>query len=658
MMTVSRHLLASLILMPTLASGGPERLPEPLPSAAAQMFEQLEAGDWRNWIPKAEALDYLSRYDVPNAAAAVQKILDDTHPNNRWLRGQAMIAMARINPDNAAALAKTHVEDPHTEVRVAVARVCIDLTTDQATPILKVLFEDKIPAVQFATLAAYARHHGEQAWDRAEALTADIPEDALESAIRALAWIGNEPALERLRERIASGKQPGVIFDGLAGVTNPSLVPTYLDLLVSSDDLTLLSGVWAQLKTFERNAVVSTCQAALASGDQKMVQAVSRLVASYLREPALGEPLQTALNLSEDRATRLLGLSALSCIEADRHAEFFVSHLEHEDPQIRAMAVHCLAQCQEVNLYEVLEKTLSDENAGVRVAALTALRHASGESVPEESILDYFTSSLLSPDQATRVAAVETLVPFIHLDNAQAALELMLKMQDTHGAAGTEPLMDIVFRSVEADQAAQVLQGNGYVAKWHVLGAFPSGPSAPKEDVDGFAFAYPPEKEVDLTKRYKVPYNIEGDARRKRVVEVAEIGWSQATVDDADGILHMLRPGNAQLLMPSKRGVCYAYAELMLPENTEAQMTCLMSSQAQDRIWLNGKVIGMDVKVDQKTRTATKTATVSLGAGKNRVLVKMASDDSSMWWAVKISARAFSMRLTDKDGNPVKWSHE
>ncbi|MGB1142228.1 MAG: HEAT repeat domain-containing protein, partial [Halioglobus sp.] len=386
------------------------------------MFAQLEFGDWRNWIEKAEALDYLSRYDVPNAGPAVQKVLDNKHPNNRWLRGQAVIAMARIDPDKAPALATAHVEDPHTEVRVAVARVCVDLTKDQAAPILKVLFEDKTPAVQFATLAAYARHHREQAWDRAESLTAEIPEDALESAIRALAWIGNEPALERLRERIDSGKHPRVIFDGLAGVTNPSLVPIYLGLLASSDDLTLLSGVWAQLKTFERNAVVSACQAALASGDPKMLQAVSRLVASHLREPALGEPLQTALNLSEDRVTRLLGLSALSCTEADRYADFFVSNLEHEDPPVRAMAVHCLAQCQEVNLYEVLEKTLSDEDAVVRVAALTALRHTSGDSVPEERILDYFTSSLLSPDHASRVAAVEALVPYVNLDNAQAAL--------------------------------------------------------------------------------------------------------------------------------------------------------------------------------------------------------------------------------------------
>ncbi len=90
--------LASCVLV----SAKPPRPSEPVPSAAAQMFMQLETGDW---ILKAEALDYLSRYDVPNAGPAVQKVLDDKHPNNRWLRGQAVIAMARIAPDNAAALA-------------------------------------------------------------------------------------------------------------------------------------------------------------------------------------------------------------------------------------------------------------------------------------------------------------------------------------------------------------------------------------------------------------------------------------------------------------------------------------------------------------------------------------------------------------------------
>lgn len=658
-MMMTRHLIALLMIMPPLAWAAPTRAPEPMPSVASQMFVQLETGDWRNWIEKAEALDYLSRYDVANAKPAVQKILDDKHPNNRWLRGQAVIAMARIDPGNATALANAHAQDPQVEVRVAVAQVCADLTKEQATPILEKLFADKAPAIQFAALAAYARHHGEKAWSRAEMITAKIPDNAIQPAARALAWIGTDPALARLREHIAKGKHTHEILTGLKGVTMPALAPVYLDLLASYSDTTLLASVWAELKHFDRKVVVAACQTALASGDQKNIQSVSRLVASHLREPALGDALKAALTKSEDITTRLLGLSALSCADADRFSKYFISHLSHKDPKVRITAVNCLAQCHDVNLYETLEKTLTDEDSGVRVAALKALRHSAEEHVPEDRIVDYFTPSLLSPDQATRGAAIDTMVPFIHLDNAQAALELMLKMQSAHGTAGTEPLMHIVFRLVEPEKAAPVLQGHGYVAHWHVIGAFPSGFGAPKENIDGFAFAYPPEKEIDLTKRYKVQYNVKSDVRFDKEVGEVEVGWVQATIGNADGVLYMTKRGRSQLQLPQRHGACYAYTELVVPEKTQVTMTFLLNKKAQDRVWLNGKVVVLASKVAAKQGTATKTATVTLPAGKSRLLIKIASNDhSAAHWAPRVSTRGFALRLTDKDGKPVKRTHK
>ncbi len=635
------------------------RQPEPLPSAAAQMFAQLETGDWRNWIEKAEALDYLSRYDVPNAAPAVKKILEDKHPNNRWLRGQAVIAMARINPDNAAALANAHVQDPRAEVRAAVAEVCADLPKDQATPILEKLLADKTPPVQFTALAAYARHHGEQAWGRAEPITANIPDNAIEPAARALGWIGTEPALTRLRERVSQDKHQREMLAGLKGVTNPTLAPIYLDLIASSSDSTLLADAWEALQTFERDAVVAACRAAFASGDEKKVQAVARLVASYLKEPALGEALQAVLAETKDRTTLVLGLSALSCVEADRFSAFFKSQLTHDDPQVRNTVVSCLAQCKVVNLYETLERTLADTDTRVRVAALQALRKAAEAHVPQDRILEYFTSSLLSPDPATRNAAVAALVPYITLENGQAALAVMQRMQSEHGTAGAEPLMHAVFRMVEPNQAALVLQAHGYVAKWHIIGAFPSGFGAPDKDINGFTVAYPPEQGVDLTRRYTVKYNIKTDTRFGKEVNEVEIGWIPATVDDADGVLYMTKAGRSQLQMPRKNGVGYAYTELNVPANTQARMTFLLNMKAQDRVWLNGKVLNLKSKVDTKQGTATKTATVTLNAGKNRLLIKVASNDySAAHWAPKVSTRGFALRLADPDGKPVKWSHE
>jgi len=82
-MLMFRLFFLALLLLPTLALAQAERLPEPVPSAAAQMFKQLEK-----------------------------------------------------------------------------------------------LLADKTPPVQFTALAAYARHHGEQAWGRAESITANIPDNA------------------------------------------------------------------------------------------------------------------------------------------------------------------------------------------------------------------------------------------------------------------------------------------------------------------------------------------------------------------------------------------------------------------------------------------------------------------------------------------------
>ena len=653
------YILILFVLSCSSAFGQVARLPEPVPSAATQMFAQLETGDWRNWIAKAEALDYLSRYDVPNAGPAVQNVLNDKHPNNRWLRGQALVALSRIDPDNAAALVKAHVQDPHTEVRVAVAQVCADLPKDQATPSLEKLLEDKTPAIQFAALAAYARHHGAQAWQRADAITAKTPDNAIEPAARALGWIGTEPALDRLRELMAGDKHQHEVLRGLKGVANPALTPIYLDLLASSTDSTLMADAWSALQGFQRDAVVVACRAALASDDERKMQAVSRLVASYLREPALGEALQAVLTETDDRATLLLGLSALSCVEADRFSEFFISQLSHDDPQVRTTAVNCLAQCQEVNLYETLENSLSDTNNEVRVAALTALNNADEAHVPQDRILEYFTESLLSPDKETRAATIATVTPLITLDNGEAALAIMQQMQSKYGTAGAEPLMHAVFRMVEPDQAALVLQAHGYVAQWHVIGAFPSGFGAPDEDIDGFTVAYPPEQEVDLTTRYNVKYNIKGDNRFGKEVNEVEIGWVAATVGNADGVLYMTKAGRSQLQMPRKNGVSYAYTELILPEKTQATMTFLLNMKAQDRVWLNGEVLALASEVDTKQGTATKTAAVTLNAGKNRLLVKVASNDHSpAWWAPKVSTRGFALKLADKDGKPVKWSHE
>jgi HEAT repeat protein len=648
-----------LVLCSHVAQAQIPRFPEPVPSAAAQMFEQLATGDWSNWIPKAEALDYLSRYDVPGAAAPVKAILEDTNPNNCWLRGRALVALARIDAANAGALVKVYSKDPHPEVRAAAAEVCAELPKGLAEPIIQGMLEDKTPLVHFHVLAALARHQGEAAWTLVAPAMSAIPDNCIEPAARALGWIGTEAARTRLLGLAQQGESLPLVLRGLEGITAPSLAPLYLKFITLSGDKAPLADMWQALHRMERSAVIAACREALVSGDEKQVQTVARLMASYLKEPELGESLQAAMEKSKDRTTLLLGLSALSCVEANRFRALFVTNLAHADAQIRISSIRCLAQCKDVNLYDILGKVMTDPEPAVRIPALEVLRNAPAEQMPSERVVGYFTPSLLSPDTATRQAAIAAVSPRIDPKNGAEGLAVMRKIQEQFGTGETKPLMDAVFRMVPDVGTAAILEGHGFVAKWHVIGEFPAGFGAPVADVDGFATAYPPEQKIDLSGKLTVSYNTNADKRYGKAVAKQEIAWVPATVENADGILFMTKAGRSQLVMPLKHGVSYAFTEINIPAGGEVRMAFLFNMNAQKKVWLNGAELKLESNVNQKEGTDTATAKPKLAAGKNSILVKVVTDDgSAAWWAQKVSTRGFSLTLTDTEGKPLKWSHE
>ncbi len=661
-MTNFRIILFAAVLLPAGSlptQANTERSPEPVPSAAAQMFGQLESGDWRNWIEKAEALDYLSRYEVPDAAPAVQKVLDDMDPNNRWLRGRAVIAMARIDPANAITLVKASAGDPQVEVRAAAAEVCAELPAGLAGPVIQSLLADKTPLVHFHMLAAMARHQGEAAWQLAGPAMADVPANCIEPAARTLGWIGTEAARARLLELARKDGALAGVLRGLEGITAPALAPFYLESITLSGDKVSLSDVWQAMQGIERDAVIAACRQALASGEEKQVQAVARLIAGHLREPALGEALQAAMQNSQDRATRLLSLSALSCTGADLFRDVFVAHLSHEDAQVRAFAIGCLAQCMEADLYQLLEAALSDPDPSVGLAALGALRTVPRERRPEGKLIAYLTPSLLSADAAIRREAVAVVAPAINPDNGAEGLKVMRQMQERFGTGETKPLMDAVFRMVPDVDTAEILQGQGFVARWHVIGSFPAGFGAPAQDVDAFATAYPPEKNIDLSERIKVAYNSKTDKRFGKEVAELEIGWVAATVENADGTLFMTRAGRSELQLPLKHGASYACTGITVAKGGEVRMEFLFNMKAQKKVWLNGKELKLESKIDNTQGIDTATATPNLLAGNNSILVKVVSDDGSpAWWAPRVSTRGFSLNLTDTEGRPLKWTHE
>jgi hypothetical protein len=614
------------------------------------MSEQLNSKDW---ILQAEALDYLSRYDLPDAAGPVKAILGNDR-GKPWLRSRALLALSRIDPTQAVGLAASYSTNPIVELRVAAAEICYELPAAKAAPIIEKLVAENTPLVTFNALAAHARQLGKDAWKAAEPAMTNIPANCIEPATRALAWIGTEPALAKLGELARQDKSIPAMLRGLQGVKNPALAPFYLELVTVAKGNLPIADVWQGLENCGNDAVIAACRQALASDDNQRVSTVARLMARFLSAPELGEALKTALVKAKDPATLTVGLAALSRVDADLARDVLLANLDYKDARIRTLAIRGLAQDKAVNLYDLLEKMLADPVSAVRVEALRSLRNASDEHVPRERLIEYFEPSLLSKDKATREAAIAAITPGLTTDNGEAALGVLKKMQDQYGVAAAEPLMRAVFPLVPEEKVAALLEAHGYVTRWHVVGTFPTGWAAMGDGVDGMKTVYPPEKNVDLKQSFTVVYNFfhyswkdkrSGKKKAERV-----IGWEQPTVANADGILHLAKRTLSLSPLLLSSGASYAFTEIVVPRRTDVSMDFLFNSGSQSRIWLNGKELNLSVQTGRDKRTTGQTSgKATLNAGKNRILVKLVAGTPG---------RTMRLHLTDPQGKAVERSYE
>ena len=621
-------------------------------SIRAKMQTQFSSGDW---ILQAEALDYAGRNKVIAFQPLVKKIL--AQKQGPWIRGRAFKALVEMLPEQAGQLAKTYMKDPHAPVKIAVAQQCAKLPARTADPIIKELLKQK-GAVYYYALATYAKHHREKAWKKAATLD-KIPSNCIEPVVRAWALIGNEGALTKITTLVKKKKSLTSILRGLKGVNNPAIISVYFDLVNASKGKIPIIEIWQALKLHKRDKLMAAFNKTFTSGNTAHLKVVAQIMSRYLQDPKLSDALQDALAKTNDVQTLFAGLSALSVTDPDRFKEFFISNLKHEKIEIRSFAVICLGQCKTVNLYEVLQQSLNDPESRVRIAVLDSLKIADSEKIATKKVAGYFKDSLLSKDKLTRAAAITAISPLINTENGEEIFAVMEQMLELYGITGISPLMKAIFRMIPQGKSILALEKLGYVAHWHVIGTFPTSVSMPRKGLKGMEVVYPPEKNVDLKQTIKVKYNSERDSRRAKKSVERETTWVKAITANEDAVLYMTKAGRSQLLMPNKHSICYAYTEIIISKKSVVNFEFLMATNVVEKVWLNGKLISLKSVTNKKQNTATKTVKVTLAPGRNKILVKIESNDQTQaWWAQKTSTRAFSLSIRDQQGKPLKWSHK
>jgi glucose/arabinose dehydrogenase len=131
--------------------------------------------------------------------------------------------------------------------------------------------------------------------------------------------------------------------------------------------------------------------------------------------------------------------------------------------------------------------------------------------------------------------------------------------------------------------------------KWHYIGPFDNTENA------GFDTAYPPEREIDLTKTY------EGKDGQK-------VGWKEMSDFKVGQVVNLKR------FKDNDNSTIYLYHEIDVPE----PVTLPVSLGSDDTliVWLDGKQV-VSENVARPAGPDQNHATLELHAGKNRLLVKV-----------------------------------
>ncbi len=156
----------------------------------------------------------------------------------------------------------------------------------------------------------------------------------------------------------------------------------------------------------------------------------------------------------------------------------------------------------------------------------------------------------------------------------------------------------------------------GYLGEWMVIGTFDN------DQGKGFYETFPPEQEIDFSKRYKG--------------QNGEVGWMRLLPTRHDRFLSL-----KNLLYPDNWSVAYLVTHVAASE--ERDVLLLISTGNPTAVWLGDKQVYANDKLERFFYDTIRIP-LRLAKGWNRILVKSAAESDS--WL-------FAARLTAPDGTPL-----
>ncbi|MEZ6125337.1 MAG: hypothetical protein R3C49_19485 [Planctomycetaceae bacterium] len=228
---------------------------------------------------------------------------------------------------------------------------------------------------------------------------------------------------------------------------------------------------------------------------------------------------------------------------------------------------------------------------------------------------------LLDPSPDFRRDAVAQLISTAKAAEGDAAVKLY--QQAMQGAVHEDQVTVIAKALRDSGNEVNIQKHFGFLSAWKVAGPFDN------KDMKGFAIAYPPESNLDLSAEY------EG--------QLGPVTWKELTTDDDYGIVDI-----AKSIENYKGSLMYAATTYISAADQEVELR--LGTPNAWKLWVNGQLVFEREEYHRSSTMDQYKVPVTLKSGPNIILLKICQNEQDQPWAQRYQ---FQLRVCDRTGSAV-----
>lgn len=278
---------------------------------------------------------------------------------------------------------------------------------------------------------------------------------------------------------------------------------------------------------------------------------------------------------------------------------------------------------------------------------IAAAENAAGRELPASEftafILDMQNSAaarrlayewLLKQDATLEEQLIPGLLQDAHPDfRRDAVARLLVQAAEVEGEPAVQLYHMALKGAVHKDQVTTIagalgavgdpvdLQKHfGFLSAWKIIGPFDN------REMKGYAVAYPPESELDLTATY--------------AGQLGEVSWADISTDDSYGAVDI-----GGQIKNFKGSLMYSVTTYRSAEKQAAELR--LGTPNAWKLWVNRELVFEREEYHRSTRMDQFRIPVSLRAGDNTIMLKVCQNEQEQDWAQDYT---YQLRVCDSGG--------